>query len=324
MTEAPRSPGQVVRDVIAPRVPVILAAWRAIVIAGIAGGLLGVVTHFLRPKSYTSSGLYVLLTQQSGGSRLGAFGALASQIGLSDLSRAGVFDAYTLARLATSDRALLVAVAAADTLATRDTSFARGWYDIARRPADRTPKRAEDLLRTMSRIVSVTVEPRSGTIAMGVSAPMPELAERVAVLVVRVVDSLTADLLARQARIVREEAERQVATADQDLKAAENHLQEFLSRNRTISSPNLQFEARALERQATLRSTLYERLAAGLAEARLEEKRSTPAVQAVSPPRRPVRPEGPGGATLLVLGVFFGAAGAAVRTVWARSAQSRA
>ena len=80
----------------------------------------------------------------------------------------------------------------------------------------------------------------------------------------------------------------------------------------------LAFEIRALEREADVRATLYQQIAGRFAEARLEEKRGTPALLAVSPPRLPVRATGPGALALAILGAFFGAATAAVLILWTR------
>ena len=103
---------------------------------------------------------------------------------------------------------------------------------------------------------------------------------------------------------------------------AAGRLEQFLSGNRSFTSPNLEFKARQLEREASLRTTLYSQLANRLAEARLEEKRNTPALIAISPPLEPARPEGAGVLALMILGGFFGAAGAAVLTVWTRRPNS--
>jgi uncharacterized protein involved in exopolysaccharide biosynthesis len=320
MTAIQPSAGQALRDIVA-RMLLLLRSWRPIALAGLAGTLLGVTASVVRPKSYDAGGIYVLINPTSGSLRLGSLGALASQFGLSDLAKGGGFDANTLARLATSDRTRRTLVARMDSLAAHDSGVASPWYNAARRPEKRSPKRQEALLRRMLRMTDVGVDARSSTIDLGATARTPDLALTMATTYIAVVDSLAADLLTGQMRLVREEAERQVTAAEADLRAAEDRLTRFLSHNRAISSPVLEFEIRALEREANVRATLYQQIASRLAEARLEEKRGTPALLAVSPPRLPVRPSGPGALALAILGAFFGAATAAVLIVWTRPPQ---
>lgn len=317
MTATQRTAGQVLRDILASLL-LLLRSWRPIALAGLAGTVLGVTASVLRPKSYDAGGIYVLINPSSGSARLGSLGALASQFGIGDLTKGGGFDANTLARLAMSDRTLRTVVAHMDSLAAHDSTVASPWYDVARRPGARSPNRQEALLRRMLTMTSVGVDARSSTIDLGASARTPGLALTIATTYVALVDSLAADLLTGQVRLVRQEAERQVVAAEADLHGAEDRLKHFLSRNRVISSPVLEFETRALEREANVRATLYQEIAGRFAEARLEEKRGTPALLAVSPPRLPVRATGPGVRALALLGAFFGAATAAVVIVWTR------
>jgi uncharacterized protein involved in exopolysaccharide biosynthesis len=318
-----RTAGEALGDIMMS-VSSLLRAWRRIALAGVLGAVLGLTASVLRPKSYSAGGIYVLINPASGSARLGSLGALASQFGLGELAKGGAFDANTLARLATSDRTLRALIAHMDSLAAHDSTVAGPWYDEARRPSARSPRRQESLIRRMLRMTDVGVDVRSSTIDFGASAQTPDLALTIATTYVALVDSLAADLQTAQLRLVRQEAERQVVEAEGDLHAAEARLRDFLSRNRTISSPVLEFETRALEREANVRASLYQQIAGRFAEARLEERRATPALLAVSPPRLPVRPSGPSTQALLVLGAFFGAAIAALLVVWTKPAQRTA
>lgn len=316
------SPSEIGGRVIWPSVRFLAHRWKTLGTSALIGAMLGTAAHLARTRVYTSRGVYVLVaSQQSTPSSLGALGGLASRFGLGGLGSSSGFDLYTLAEVARSDGALERVIEEMDRRGAADSALGRDWVAMARRAADRSLIRSEDLRRSLGKITDLAVDTRSGTFTVSATGRSPQIAHTLALVYVTVLDSLTTDLLSAQARLIREEAERQAKQAEIDLNAAEQRLEQFLARNRQITGPALQFQAQALEREATLRSNLYSQLAGRLAEARLEERRSTPALMPISPSIRPARPEGPSGRALIVLGVFFGGAAAAVATIW--SARSR-
>jgi hypothetical protein len=318
----PLTPADVVRRVWAPWLQFVARNWRTVAAAGAIGAVLGVAIHFLRTREYRALGVYVLVTAQPSASQMSSLGLLASQFGLGDVIPGTGFDLATLAKLGRSDRTFSHVIASIDGLAVADSGLRRDWYRIALDPQRRTPARVERLIRRLGSMLDISVDTRSRTVDIAASAPSRALAHQMAMVYVATLDTLTSDLQSGQVRILRLEAERQATEAHDSLRAAEAQLQQFLSRNRAFNDPVLEFRARQLERDATLRSTLYQQVASRLAEARLEEKRSSPALMAISPPRLPVRPVGPGGLTLVILGAFFGSAGAAVFLVWGKESQA--
>ncbi len=321
MTQA-LTPADVVRRIWAPWLQLLARNWKTVTAAGVMGGVLGVAIHFLRTREYRAAGVYVLVTAQPSASQMSSLGLLASQFGLGDITPGTGFDLATLAKLGRSEQTFSQVIARMDGLPAADSALRRDWYQIALDPERRTPARVERLILRLGRLLDISVDTRSRTVDIAASASSPALAHQMATVYVTTLDSLTSDLQSGQVRILRMEAERQATEAHDSLRAAEAQLQQFLSRNRAFSDPVLEFHARQLEREATLRSTLYQQIASRLAEARLEEKRSTPALLAISPPRLPVRPVGPSGRALAILGAFFGIAAAAVFLVWGKGPQS--
>jgi uncharacterized protein involved in exopolysaccharide biosynthesis len=314
------TPLEILSRVVWPKVRILASRWRTLVVAGIVGAALGIVIHFVRPKSFRSHGLYVLLAPQQSSSNLSSLGTLATEFGLGDLAELGGdagLNLNTLAEMARSQQILLEVVSKLDEIAASDPRVREPWYDFADPPDERSPKRLETLAdRQLANLTEVFVDTRSRTLALGAIAPSRELSYALAEAFARVLDSLATDLLSRQVRVIREEAERQATEAEAELLNAEQRLQTFLSENRIISAPSLEFQARQLEREANLRTMLYSQLAGRMGEARIEEKRSTPAFITISPPLPPIRPQGVGGRALLVLGGFFGFAGTAVYSLW--------
>lgn len=324
MTAPQPTPAEVVSRVVWPQVRFLLARWKTLTLAGVLGALLGVGAHLVRNRSYSSGGIYVLATGQQAVPAGGSLGALATTLGFGDLSGGAAFDLNTLAKLARSDRALQRVIDEVDRRARTDSAIASAWHEVARRPDERTPARREALRARFRSMSQVSVDRQSRTFDVEVTAPTPILAHTLALVYAAVLDSLTSEILSSQVRMIRQEAERQAAEAEQDLRAAEVRLQQFLSRNRRFTDPALEFQARALEREATLRASLYSELAARLAEARLEERRGTPALMAISVPRVPVRPGGPAGRALVIVGAFVATAFAAVALIWSRGPSARA
>lgn len=315
-------PEAILAHAVWPRVRYLAQNWWMLLLAATGGAALGATVHFLRPKTFVSTGLYVLVTPQSPGVSASSLTALASQFGLGT-PPSGAFDLNTLARIARSRRAMLDIIHSLDRRAVSDLVIRDPWHQIARNPTNRSPGQHEALLRRVENMMQLSVDPRSGTFDLGAKSSSPSLSEVLAEVCAGVLDSLTTDLLSTQVRLLREEAERQAEDAHGQLREAENRLESFLSKNRAFTAPALEFQARQLERDANLRTTLYSQLANRLAEARLEERRNTPALIAVSPPPHPVRPQGPSGRALVVLGGFFGGAITMLGLLWRHQATGR-
>lgn len=320
MSEHPRSPVDIIDEVFRPRVRLVLRRWRPIALAGFLGALLGVGAHFARSRTYEASGIYVLVTSEERGPSLASIGALAAEFGFGNLQGGGMFDLHTLNVTAHSERALQRVIDEMDRRGQHDSTLAAEWYAFAKRPAERSAKQAAALRIRLASRTFISVDTRSGTFSLAARANDPHTAHMLARVYEAVLDSLTTDVMSGQVRLLRAEAERQAAEAVQDLRKAEDRLQTFLSRNRRLTDPALEFEARALEREANMHATLYTQLASRLAEARLAEQRTASALMAISPPDLPALPEGPSGRVLVMLGGFFATAAAIVVIMWSARA----
>jgi len=110
---------------------------------------------------------------------------------------------------------------------------------------------------------------------------------------------------AGQARAEREFAASRLTDAERELRAAEDAVRSFQSRNRDFrSSPFLQLDLERLQREVTRRQMVYNGLSQSFEQARLEEVRNTPVIAMVELPELPARPR-PRGALLSALVAFL-------------------
>jgi uncharacterized protein involved in exopolysaccharide biosynthesis len=73
---------------------------------------------------------------------------------------------------------------------------------------------------------------------------------------------------------------------------AEDHLQEFLQRNRDFrGAPQLAFEYDRLQRDVAMRQAVYTNLMQALEQSKIEEVRNTPVISMVERPILPAKPD---------------------------------
>jgi uncharacterized protein involved in exopolysaccharide biosynthesis len=102
--------------------------------------------------------------------------------------------------------------------------------------------------------------------------------------------------------------EQQAAAADTALRIAENQMQAFLQRNRSIAgSPELTLEQDRLQRAVILRQTILTTLLQRREEARVKEVRDTPVITVVESPQLPVTGEPRRSAMKAIIGSLIAA-----------------
>ena len=95
-----------------------------------------------------------------------------------------------------------------------------------------------------------------------------------------------------RARAERTFAEGRQAEALAELRAAESDLLEFLTTNRDVTgSPALVARRERLQREVTMRQTVYTSLRQSYEQSRLEEVRDTPTITVVEDALLPARPD---------------------------------
>jgi len=273
--------------------------------------LLGAATFAyvsIRPSMYTATAGFLLQAPKVGGNVPG----IAAQLGLTlptgDAGQSPAFYAEmiksrgVLAALVDStfsyrnDRREAVTVSLADAYHIRQQA---------------SPLRREAIIKRLDQSTFVRTSLKSGVVTFSIKAPAPELAPRIATAILGELSYFNMQRRQSQAAAERRFTEQRLAEVAADLRAAEDALEGFLRRNRSITdSPQLRFEHERLGREVELRRTLYASMAQSYEQAKIEEVRDTPQITVVQSPEVPARPDSRllVGKTLVavVFGAFLG------------------
>jgi len=177
------------------------------------------------------------------------------------------------------------------------------------RAAGDSAARAERARRRFERSVSVSVEPRTGVVKLGLTLEDPVLVAAVANRMVEALDRFNAQNRRSQGRARRVFVSGRAVDAADTLRRAEAQLRDFYERNRQWrASPILTFEEGRLQRQVTIAQDVYVTLRRELETARVEEVNDTPTLSVIDVAVPPTKPSGPHRILNTVLAALFAAA----------------
>ncbi|WP_028567054.1 Wzz/FepE/Etk N-terminal domain-containing protein [Salisaeta longa] len=169
------------------------------------------------------------------------------------------------------------------------------------------PTEAEsEAIKAMGEMIASSVNAESGLMTISVTAGGPVLSARMAQ---DVLDALRKRVRALRTQKVRENLQfiqQRFAEAQQELKAAENRLAEFLARNQRINSPQLEFQRDRLQRQVTFKEQLYSNLQAQLTQTRLDLQKQQPVITVVEEPSPPLERSAPKRTLIVLLSIILG------------------
>lgn len=134
----------------------------------------------------------------------------------------------------------------------------------------------------------ITPSERMGVITVNVTWTDPVMAEQVAGLVLKGIESFNEKRRLAKTSREREFTEERTQEAAVSLRAAEERHRAFLQANREWqSSPALRIEQQRLERAVDMMQELYIARAQAFEQAKVDEVRDAPAFTLLSPPERP-------------------------------------
>ena len=276
-----------------------------------------VLVVFIKPRVYTSSVGFVGEQQSTS---IGGLSAVAAQFGLQVPSTSSARSPEFYADLLRSEETFRQ-------VAERPVRVLRnGHADSVTLAtlfgAEKLPpaQRLETTVRRLGRTVSVATTRESGIVRVSVHTPWPDVSYQIAGALIDVVNKFNLQTSQNQASAERQFAGARLEEASSELRAAEDDLQQFLSRNRQFATaPDLMFEHERLQRRVSMRQQLMTALSEAYARARLEEVRNAPPVTVIEPARLPVFPDPRGiiskGVVALVVGLLFGILLAVLREV---------
>ena len=279
---------------------------RVIAAAALVGALVSGAVMVRSPTRYSAETSF-FIEARSGASLGQALAGLAGQLGVLP-TQSPTQSPSSFAQLA-SRREILTRVLEGRYPRARGDSVSLLELLVPRRSVDDSAARAERGRRWLERRVSVSVEPRTGVVKLGVTLEDPVLAAAVANRTVEALDQFNTQNRRSQGRARRIFVSGRAADAADTLRRAEAQLRDFYERNRQWrSSPILTFDEGRLQRQVALAQEVYLTLRRELETARIEEVNDTPALSVIDVAVPPTKPSGPHRMLNTVLAALFAAA----------------
>jgi uncharacterized protein involved in exopolysaccharide biosynthesis len=270
-------------------VAVAILRWRGRIIRLAAvGATVGLLAGLLRHRTYVSEAVF--LPQMTEGN-LSALAMAASQLGVRvPVAPGGAWGPSVYVELLRS-RGLLEPIAR-DTLAVAEEGGRRvavlDLLDVSGSNPDLRAGRGVEALRELA--ISRELKPMGG-VDLRVTTRWPSVSYAIAQGLMGAVQRFNVESRQSQAGAERRFVEARVDEAERALREAEDHLQVFLQRNRTImGSPELLFERDRLQRDVALRQQIYTGLLQSREEARIREVRDTPVITVIEAPQVPILP----------------------------------
>jgi uncharacterized protein involved in exopolysaccharide biosynthesis len=140
-----------------------------------------------------------------------------------------------------------------------------------------------------------------------VATQWPSVSHQITSSLVEAVNAFNQRSRQSQAAAERTFLEERLSVANAELRAAENRLQQFMTSNRRIGSPELALERERLDRVVLLRQQVVLALNQSYEDAQLREVRNTPLITLVETPQVPTMPEPRGRVRKVIIGMLIGA-----------------
>jgi tyrosine-protein kinase Etk/Wzc len=263
----------------------------------------------LLPRSYTSRSSFMPQTR----TQAGALTGLAAQFGLSlPLSAGDGGQSPAFYADLVKSRSILGGVVDSQFEYQSDQGPVKGTLVEFYKSKGKTPALQRDAaIRKLEEDVEASTVQKTGVVDLAVTVRQPALALQINQRLLDLINQFNLRTRQSQAAQERRFTERRLAEVRQDLRAAEDRLQQFLQRNRDIrNSPDLTFQADRLQREVTMQQQVFTTLAQAYEQAKIEEVRDTPVITVVERPEVPVRPDRRGligkGLLGLLLGLLLG------------------
>lgn len=262
-------------------------------VAGIAlaGALIAAVVLLLQKPVYTATVTFTPETSQASslaGSIAGLAG-LAGQIGIAVPSAGSVSPDFFATVL--HSREILRSTLQTEFADPKSGSGVRhSLLDILEVKGKTPEQRLQEGTRRLQNQTEAGIDRRTGIVNLSVEMPSPDLAAAVANLMVDQLNRFNLERRQSQSREERRFSGDRLATAERELRAAEQAHLSFLQRNRVYTeSPLLNFEANRLSREVQLKQEVFLTLTKSYEQARISEVRDTPVLTVIDPAVPPAK-----------------------------------
>lgn len=279
----------------------VLSRWRTV--AACAGGaaLAVLVLTFILAGRWTAEVIF-LPVSNSASPVQSALGSLAGDLGVV-LPGGSPTDAPEFYVALLDSRQIMEGVLTTRYQMKQDST---ALLDILEIDGDTPAERLEKGRLKLATMYSASSDRTTKVVTITVTAPDPSLAAQIADRFVKLVDQFNKDSRESQASETRRFVEGRLAETDKALRAAEDALEAFHTRNRRFDTPELQTQEARLQRQVQIQQTLYIGLRQQYETARIQEVNDTPVLSVIEAPSPPVRPSFPRRIRLTALALVLG------------------
>ena len=163
-------------------------------------------------------------------------------------------------------------------------------------------------METMSGMMSVDADAKTGLMTVSVAAQDPVLAASLAGRLVEELQTRVQSLLTQKAREDYEFIRERTEEAEADLRSARALLARFEDRNRGLTSPPLLAERDRLRQEVRFATDVFSQYQSELKQAEIDVQRASPVITVLDRPVVPLLPTRPRRKVIVLIGALFGLA----------------
>ncbi len=197
-----------------------------------------------------------------------------------------------------------------------DTSHERPEIDFSKFEQFDAPKeldgRIKRVANTASELITITREPQTGFVSIGVSLPDPQASTEIVILVKDLLQEYVTDYRTEKAMNNLEFIEERYEEAKKTLLMRQDSLAAFQDRNVNLNLQTVAVQEQRLQSEFDLANSLYNTLARRLQEAEIQVQEETPVFRVHEPAIVPSSPSAPNALRIfagsIFVGLFFGIA----------------
>ena len=261
---------------------------RLIVSFGVVGLIAGIAVALLVPGEYISRAMLIPQSQETGSTGLEI---AASQFGVRLPSTGAAFGSAVYVELLRS-RMLLEPIALESVVVPEEGRRRVSVMDLLGVRPLPLAERTEATVRALRRKILATEDKKLNAVRLEVTTQWPTVSLSIAEQLVRGVNRFNLETRKTQASEERKFVEGRATDVERSLRDAEDRLQSFMQRNRSIAgSPQLTFAQDRLQRDVALWQSVFTSLLQKREEARIREVRDVPVVTVIESPKLPVSGE---------------------------------
>lgn len=277
----------------------VLIFWLAV-----AGAAFGLTAGLSSPRVFRSTSSFS--TQSSDGS-LSGLSSLVSQLGIRASGTASGWYPPLLYVELLKSQALLEPIAL-DTIKVRELNERKiSVMDLFEIDAPSPELRLVRTIEALRGSIRISEESKLNLVRVSVATKWPSVSLAITERLLLAIDQFSVGKRRAQALAEQEFAERQAGEAELALRQAEDRMQDFRQTNRVIAEGSrLAFDKERLQRNITVRQTVYTALLQGREEARLRAVRDVPVLTVLERPRMAVMRESRGTLNKGILGGVLG------------------